>query len=132
MSGDGQLIARVASVQNVAPWTKAGVMIRDTLDPGSAYALMLVSAGRGTALQYRAAAGGAASDIAGTSATAPMWVRIVRAGSAFSAYQSTDGSVWTLVGSATIAMGSTVQVGLAVTSHDDSAAATAVFDRVIS
>src|SRR6185436_19114387 len=28
LSGDGQIVARVASVQNINAWTKAGVMIR--------------------------------------------------------------------------------------------------------
>jgi regulation of enolase protein 1 (concanavalin A-like superfamily) len=130
LTGDGQLIARVASVQNVAAWTKAGVMIRDTMNPGSAYAFMLVSAAKGTALQYRTSAGAPASSIAGTSAVAPLWVKIVRAGTTFSAYQSADGNTWTLIGTATISMGSTVQIGLAVTSHNNAAAATATFDSV--
>jgi hypothetical protein len=45
-------------------------------------------------------------------------------------YTSSNGSAWTTVGSVTIAMASTVQIGLAVTSHDNSKLATASFDNV--
>jgi regulation of enolase protein 1 (concanavalin A-like superfamily) len=130
LTGDGQLTARVASVQEANVWSKAGVMIRDTVDPGSAYALMLVSAARGTAFQYRTVAGTSALNVTGTTAAAPTWVRIVRSGTTFSTYQSADGTTWTLIGTATISMGSTVQIGLAVTSHNNAALATAIVDHV--
>ena len=48
----------------------------------------------------------------------------------FSAYRSTNGTSWTLVGTETIAMPSTVYVGLAVTSHTAAATATATFTNV--
>lgn len=35
MTGDGTIVARVASVQNTNQWTKAGVMIRESLAPGA-------------------------------------------------------------------------------------------------
>jgi regulation of enolase protein 1 (concanavalin A-like superfamily) len=130
MTGDGQVIARVATVQDVNAWSKAGVMIRDTLDPGSAFAIMLVSAAKGTALQYRASAGASAASITGTSRTAPSWLKLVRSGSTIAGYQSADGSTWTEIGSVTITMGSTVEIGLAVTSHDNTRLATATFDHV--
>ena len=130
MSGDGQLVARVASLANVNGWTKAGVMIRGSLSANSPFALMLVSAARGTALQYRTGAGAAAGSVAGPVAAAPYWVKIVRSGNTITGYTSSNGSAWTTVGSVTIAMASTVQVGLAVTSHDNSKLATASFDNV--
>ncbi len=130
LSGDGSIVARVKSVENVATWTKAGVMIRATLDPGSPHATMIVSAGKGLAFQRRTAAGGVSVSTAGPLAAAPRWVRIDRAGSTLTAYQSTDGASWSLVGSDTIAMATQVLVGLAVSSHNTSSAATAAFDSV--
>ncbi len=35
LSGDGNIVARVASVENTNEWAKAGVMIRETLAAGS-------------------------------------------------------------------------------------------------
>ena len=43
LTGDGSIIARVDSVANTNPWAKAGVMIRATLDAGSAYAFLLMA-----------------------------------------------------------------------------------------
>src|SRR5437764_110155 len=51
LTGDGSIVAQVTSEQYVANWTKAGVMMRETLDPGSRHALMLVSPGKGLAFQ---------------------------------------------------------------------------------
>ena len=45
-------------------------------------------------------------------------------------YRSTNGTTWSLVGSDTISMASTVYVGLAVTSHNPGARATATFTNV--
>jgi regulation of enolase protein 1 (concanavalin A-like superfamily) len=129
-SGDGTLIARVASEQNVSTWVKAGVMIRQTLAADSAHAFMLVSPGKGTAFQRRTAGGGISTSTSGPTATAPRWMKLTRTGDIFSAYDSADGIAWTLVGSDTIPMGSTVLVGIAVTSHNLGASATATFDNV--
>ena len=60
----------------------------------------------------------------------PHWVRLVRAGQTFRAYFSTDGTTWTSGGTTTIVMGATIYVGLAVTSHNQSALATAKFRSV--
>jgi regulation of enolase protein 1 (concanavalin A-like superfamily) len=129
-SGDGTIVARVASVQNVAAWVKAGVMIRASADSASPHAFMIVSGGKGFSFQRRAAAGGASTSTSGGAGTAPAWVRLQRSGSVVTASVSLDGSGWTVVGSDTVALGSDVLVGLAVSSHTTSAAATAVFDQV--
>src|SRR5262249_46674149 len=45
--------ARVTSQGNTDPWAKGGVMIRDSLDAGAAYAYMTITPGNGTDFQYR-------------------------------------------------------------------------------
>jgi regulation of enolase protein 1 (concanavalin A-like superfamily) len=129
LTGDGTIVARVASVQNVNAWTKAGIMIRATLSANSAHAFVLVSPAKGVNFQRRTATGGVSTSTAGTTSTAPRWVKLTRAGDLFSAYESGDGTTWTLIGSETISMSSSVFVGLAVTSHS-TASATAAFDSV--
>jgi regulation of enolase protein 1 (concanavalin A-like superfamily) len=130
LTGDGTIVARVASEQNVSPWVKAGVMIRETLTAGSAHAFMFVSPAKGTAFQRRGVAGGPSVSTSGPMAAAPRWVKLTRSGNTFTAYDSADGVTWTVVGTDTIPMGSTVFVGLAVTSHNAGASATATFDSV--
>jgi hypothetical protein len=124
-------VARVASVQNRHAWSKAGVMMRESLEAGSPHAAMFTSAAKGLAFQRRSLAGGVSTSTAGALVAPPRWVRIVRAGDVFTAYESANGTTWTLVGSDTIVMGATVHVGLAVTSHADGTLTAAAFDNVL-
>jgi uncharacterized delta-60 repeat protein len=131
MSGDGSITARVKSIQRTHDWAKAGVMIRETLAPGSTHAFGLVSAAKGVGLQYRATINGVSVSGGGTAGTAPQWVRLQRAGSVFTMSGSSDGVVWTTLGTATIVMGKDVYAGLAVTSHDSGRTALGLFDDVV-
>ncbi|HVZ19897.1 MAG TPA: hypothetical protein VG871_02480 [Vicinamibacterales bacterium] len=130
MTGDGTIVARVASLQGTEAWTKVGVMIRATTAPSSAHAFMLVSKGKGLAFQRRTLDGGQSAHTAGPSGTAPRWVKLTRTGNTITASASPDGATWTVVGQDTFSMPTTVLVGLAVSSHTTSALATGVFDHV--
>ena len=129
-TGDVDVVARVATIENVHAWTKVGVMIRETLDPGSAQAFMLASPGKGLAFQRRVAAGGLSTSTPGGAGTAPAWVKLERRGNTITAFTSQNGVNWTLVGSDTFSMGSTVHVGVGVSSHIAGNLATATFDNV--
>lgn len=130
LSGDGQVVARVATVQNTNAWVKAGVMIRADATPGSAHATMMVTPAKGNNFQRRVTAGGVTTGTAGLMVTAPYWVRLTRTGNTITAAQSVDGTAWTTVGSETLTLPATVLVGLAVSSHSASTLASATFDRV--
>jgi regulation of enolase protein 1 (concanavalin A-like superfamily) len=127
-SGDCEIVARVASVQNTNAWAKAGVMIRESLNANSSHAMVVVTPGSGVSFQRRGSTGGSTSDTTTWGLNAPHWVRLVRSGNTFAAYRSTDGTNWTSIGSQTIAMSSTVYIGLAVTSHADGTLCTATFN----
>jgi hypothetical protein len=131
LTGDGTVVARVTGVQRVADWTKAGVMMRESLSAGSPQAYMLVSANKGIAFQRRVSGNGISTGTSSGSGFMPGFVRLTRAGSSFIASYSTDGSAWTTIGVDTISMASTIYVGLAVTSHTDGALATATFENVV-
>ena len=128
LSGDGSIVTRVATEQYVAAWTKAGVMIRESLDPGSRHAMMIVSPGKGLAFQRRVATGGVSTSTPGSMGTAPAFVRLTRAGATLTAAQSSDGVNWVVVGTDTINMSATVYVGLIVSSHVYGTLATATFE----
>jgi len=129
-NGDVDVRAQVTAVQYINQWTKAGVMIRETTGATSRHASTFVTPGKGLAFQRRVSTGGDSTHTAGAFATAPYWVRLVRAGQLVSSYVSADGASWQLVGTETIAMSATVQVGLAVTSHDPTRSAMATFTNV--
>lgn len=131
LTGDGSIVARVLSQQNTDPWAKAGVMIREGTAAGARHAFCFVTPTSGVAFQRRPTTGGPTSHTSGSRASVPRWLRLVRAGSAITAHESADGATWTLIGSAAIGIGNPVQIGLAVTSHDDAAICTAVFEQVL-
>ena len=127
MNGDGSIVAQVASEQFIANWTKAGVMMRESLDPNSRHAFMLVSPGKGLAFQRRVDTGGLSTNTSAGAGAAPYFVMLTRSGSTITASISLDGASWTTVGSDTISMTSTIYVGLAVGSHAYATPATATF-----
>ena len=130
VQGDVEVIARLSNLQSVDNWSKAGVMIRDSLTGGATHAYMFGSGSEGFHFQRRAATSGWSDHSWGPSGEAPRWIRLVREGSLFTAYESVDGSTWNVVGSDTVSMSNTIYVGLAVTSHDEYAHATATFTNV--
>jgi hypothetical protein len=93
-------------------------MIRETLAPAAANAYMAITQGKGTDFQRRLTTGGTTVNQVGSLDKAPFWVKLERIGDAFNAYQSPDGAMWTLVGSETIPMATSVYVGLAAVSHN--------------
>ncbi|MEO8615510.1 MAG: Ig-like domain-containing protein, partial [Luteolibacter sp.] len=130
LTGDGEIIARVTSLQNTDSWAKVGVMMRESLAADSAYAFSILSAGNGDAFQRRGATAAGAEHNAGQGASAPFWVRLVRAGDTFTAYSSPINGDWQAIGSQTIPMESTIYVGLAVTAHNNGALNGATFSDV--
>jgi endonuclease/exonuclease/phosphatase family metal-dependent hydrolase len=129
LTGDGSIVTKVSSIDNVNAWVKAGVMMRETLNANSRHAFMLVSPGKGLAFQRRTAAGGSSTSTAGGSGKSPYFVKLTRSGSTFKAQKSVDGVSWTTVGSQSISMASTIYVGLVVSSHVDGVLADATFER---
>jgi regulation of enolase protein 1 (concanavalin A-like superfamily) len=130
LSGNGTITARVVTQTNSNAWAKAGVMIRESLAANSRHAMTIVTPSNGRRMQYRSSTGGSSTDVNGGTGGVPVWVRLVRSGNTFSSYRSADGVTWTLIRSQSITMGTNVYIGLAVTSHTNSALSTATFTDV--
>ena len=128
LTDDGSIVSQVTSIDDVNHWVKAGVMMRETLSAGSRHAFVIVSAGKGLAFQRRVSTGGSTAHTAAGSGR-PYYVKLTRSGNTFTAFKSLDGSNWTKIGSQSITMGSTIYVGLAVSSHVDGVLARATFDH---
>ncbi|MFD0693898.1 OmpL47-type beta-barrel domain-containing protein [Paenibacillus sp. GCM10027628] len=128
--GDGQVVARVYGVENTVTWTKPGVMIRGSMSEQSPYAMMAVTPANGAVYLDRLQTGAASTLTSGTKAVSPYWVKLVRVGNVISAYDSSDGTNWTLVKKEAMNLPETVYFGLAVTSHNTGKLATAIFDHV--
>jgi regulation of enolase protein 1 (concanavalin A-like superfamily) len=130
LTGDGQIVAHVISMQFTDPWAKAGVMFRESLAPGSKHALMIVTAGGGSAFQWRPTANSPSRNTDGPSTTVPYWVRLTRAGDTFTGEVSADGKDWHRVDNIAVPMSKTIYVGLAVTAHNNSELNSVLFDNV--
>ncbi|HLO30934.1 MAG TPA: hypothetical protein VK249_17440 [Anaerolineales bacterium] len=134
LAGDGSITVRVTSmtgiitypppnhdqiVSGLVPWAKAGVILKENIEQGSAYAAVMVTGSHGVRMQYNYT-----EDIAGqpggVSADSPRWLRLTRSGDTLTGYESTDGTQWTEVGTAQLAeLPATVQIGLFVASPCD-------------
>jgi regulation of enolase protein 1 (concanavalin A-like superfamily) len=121
------ITARVVSVTGGTTNSKGGVMIRETTANNSKHMAMCAEKTGLARTVYRASTTGATTG----AVLHPYWVRLLRAGTSFSAYISTDGSAWTQVGTAqSIPLSTELQAGLAVSARTDGLLETATFDNV--
>jgi len=144
LSGDGMIVARVVdNGYGSNSWAKGGVMIRETLVPGSKHVMMIMTGGEGNgkAFQCRPITGSSSlSSHGGTQVSPPMWIKLTREGNIFTGYYSTDGVNWVQQPDGTggdmtpnhveIYMARNVYIGLCVTSHADGQVRTFTFDNV--
>ena len=139
LTGVGAIEAQVLSIDDTDPWAKAGVMIRESLEPGSKFAAVYITPGNGCRFQGRTDADAdATSDTSVATAeqiaiAAPYWIKLERdfAGN-FRGYYSSDGATWQAMSwnPHNIAMNSNVYIGLVVTSHNTAATAEGRFSNV--
>ncbi|HUK35377.1 MAG TPA: phospholipase D-like domain-containing protein, partial [Vicinamibacterales bacterium] len=130
LSGDGQIIARVASIQNTNSFAKAGVMLRASTSASSQHVILDLRPTGDIEFMTRSTNGGSTSWLAGAVQAAPVWLRLARSGSTVTGSISTDGTTWTTVGSTSISFPASIAAGLIVTSHDPSTLNTSTFDSV--
>jgi ABC-type transport system involved in multi-copper enzyme maturation permease subunit len=130
LSGDGTLTARVTSLTTAqsagggptgpgaqlqpgpVPWAKAGIIVTASTRPGATYAAMMVTQSHGVRMQYDYT-GDTAGRPGAVSGTAPRWLRLTRAGTTVTGYDSADGVHWAKVGTVHLpGLASTVRAGL--------------------
>jgi RHS repeat-associated protein len=131
LSGDGTIVARVAYIPS-SMHPLAGVMIRETLNANAADAFVYFAPN--TAVMYDRPSTGASSTYQSASFAAaayPYWTKLVRSGSTFTGYISSDSVNWTQIGTGqTVTMAQTVYIGLAVSSQSTTTLNTVRFDSV--
>jgi hypothetical protein len=106
-------------------------MIRESLDANAMNVFLAITPSNGATLQNRAATGGTTSNVVSGGPAAPYWLKLVRTGNTFTGYISSNGTIWTLLGSTSVSMSSSVYIGLAVTSHDNTTLSTVAFDNIL-
>jgi ABC-type transport system involved in multi-copper enzyme maturation permease subunit/regulation of enolase protein 1 (concanavalin A-like superfamily) len=122
MAGDGTITVRVSDLTGVvpdeaggdrpqvAPWAKAGLIIKDGTKPGSTYAAVMLTGAHGVRMQYDFT-----HDTAGPAVA--RWLRLTRDGDTVTGYASADGAAWTRIGTARLPrLPATAETGLFVAS----------------
>jgi len=117
LEGDGSITARVQNVEPSNAWAKAGVMIRESLEPNARNAFLAITPSRGLTFQRRVTPGSNTAATITSARTAPQWVRLQRVGDVVTALESMDGIQWQAIGTIGLDLPSHVYVGLAMTSH---------------
>ena len=131
-SGDGTIIAQVTGLTNTAAGAQGGVMFRGSMASNDVFADVVVTPASGVYFQWRSTSGGSVSSTQVTGKAAPLWVKLVRSGSNFSAYYSSNGTTWTQIGTtqSLANMPTTALLGLAVSSNVQGTACGGTFANV--
>ncbi|MFD8811271.1 NEW3 domain-containing protein [Streptomyces sp. NPDC059627] len=114
-------------------WAKAGIMVRnDITQPNTSpgYLALVATPANGYLLDWDSDGNGTLDSQDSTgSATYPSWLKLVRDGTTYSGYYSTDGTTWNLVGTVDVPTAAATQdVGLTQTSHASGTTGEADFD----
>ncbi len=130
LSADGEITARLTSIQTNDVNGSFGVMMRDSLSASAKYVFMGVSQDLKFRWQHRRSSGGSTSATISTASTPPdSWVRLVRSGSTFTGYMSTNGADWTQVNTRNMTMAPNIYVGFVVASGNTNSLNTADFSN---
>jgi plastocyanin len=133
-SGNAVLIADVTSISGTSVPATAGIMLRQSLDPTSAYISITRNAYSGSSdigLEYRTTTGGTGVSAALISAPGATWLKIVRSGNSFTAYYGSNGKTWTQLGSTqTLAATTSMLGGLYVSSNPAGTLSEGIFSNV--
>ncbi len=133
LSGDGSMTVRVNSLLRSDGWAKAGVMIRESVHPGSKHAFLCLTPDYGVSFQQRPQTGNVMSQVATGTVVTSSWVKLTRTGDIFTAQRSADGVTWTNVtftAPVNISMANGVLIGLALTSHNATTPTAAEFSNL--
>jgi VCBS repeat protein/Big-like domain-containing protein len=94
-----EITTKVNLVQNVAPWTKAGLMIRDGLGASARHASLFITPGKGVAFQRRTVPDGTSISTSGPLITAPVWLKLAMHQTTIAAYYRKNlADPWTFLG----------------------------------
>ncbi|MET7494022.1 right-handed parallel beta-helix repeat-containing protein [Streptomyces sp900116325] len=134
-AADSSVSTRVVSVNDANAWAKSGVMVRnDMTKAGSSagYAVVAVTARNGVVFEWDANGDGYLDTDAraGVDIYRPIWVKLTRSGTSFSASYSYDGANYVPIGQpVTLASAAAKQdAGIFSTSHDAAQSAINQFD----
>ncbi len=131
-------VVRIDSQGDTNDWAKAGIMVRDDItatDTGPGFLILAEAPGKGYVIQWdsdgdgRLDSNSAPSDSGVGTATYPSWLKLVRSGTTYTGYYSTDGTTWNLVATENVPSATAAQdVGVFATAHQSGTTSEVDFD----
>jgi hypothetical protein len=127
---------QVVSQQNLTGYGKAGIIVRNDITGSGTTpegVILFESPSGGIQLEWNNNGGTHITSVTPPNGTiadrVPVWLKLVRNGSSYTGYYSTDGTAWSTVGSANVgAQAPTQDAGMFVTSHATGSPAQVVFN----
>jgi hypothetical protein len=132
-------VVQVLAQDNTNAWAKAGIMVRNRItdantSPG--FLIIAVAPGHGYVVQWDANGDGRLESNSAPSgeglgtASYPSWLKLVRNGTSYTGYYSTDGTTWTLIATVPVPTAAATQdVGVFMTSHNSGTIGEVDFDH---
>jgi len=130
VSGETELVARLARVQCADPWAGAGLMLRESLAADARHVFLSLSGARGGLLAARERAREDTRVQLFPAAWPPCWLRLRREEDVITAWLSRDGRSWSAAGRFTVDWPQDVLAGLAVAGGRQGQPGLAVFEHV--
>lgn len=148
LEGDFQITVHLEAFSKADLYSKAGIMVRETLQAGSRHAFMVAFADNnlrnhnngGIEFQYRKETDGECVAIYPENDTAvppvypvdfpQVWMKLTRTGSRFEAFFSQDGNQWKHYCAYDLVLATKLLAGLGVTSHNPEETVTARFSSL--
>lgn len=117
LTGNGEIVAKIANLHNTGASAAVGVVVRDSLATNAANVFVGSDGGGTYRWSKRSITGGnTTSNIGSVGTLGSQWVKIVRKGDTFTVSTSADGAIWTTLGTTHIVMAKNCYIGLSVSS----------------
>ena len=129
LPGDGYVIVQVDTVLQRGE-SKAGLMIRETLDEGSKHASIFLTESGQARFEHRSSTDGSTVATLKGNLSGPYWLKLEREENKITGSYSNDASTWTTLSEQTITFNEDVRVGLAVSSQNDANFCDAIFKNL--
>jgi hypothetical protein len=130
VDGESEIVARISRVQFTDPWARAGLMMRESLSPGSRNVFFSVTAARGGVCHWREQTGEDSNISLDGLMSVPCWLKLRRDDEVFSAFKSSNGKSWSLVERINMRSSSRMFVGMAAVSMREGVMSQSVFEQV--
>ena len=126
-NGDGEIIARIATLDGTTTSMTGGLMFRSSLATGASYVYLQASSSN---VRITASGGTFTGQVSGSDPV-PVWLKLVRSGTSLTGYFSPDGVTWTSVGTSNNALPTgPLYVGLIVTPQNSTAMLKGTFTNI--